>query len=44
MKKSLHSFYLSILLILFIFPVLNVKTLVAQSDDCEQIRVGVYYK
>ncbi|MFO7852887.1 MAG: hypothetical protein ACQERS_01040 [Bacteroidota bacterium] len=44
MKKLLHSFYLSTSLILLFSQVLNVKTLVAQSGDCEQIRVGVYYE
>ena len=44
MKKFPYSGYISILLIVFLIPVFNVKTLFAQSDDCEKIRAGVYHK
>jgi hypothetical protein len=39
MKRLLHSNYISILLIVLLIPVFNVKTLLAQSDDCEKIRI-----
>jgi len=43
MKKQLHSGHIGILLIALIIAFFTVKPLLAQSDDCEKIRVGIYF-